>query len=452
VVLTIAAIAGYRIALYPATSAYDWALMDGALSLAQLLQISEQSGALSLSKSADILLRTDKFDRIYYSVRNSKGTLIAGDAVLPPPPDSFSSGELLYDSKVAGERVRVAALAVEMPGSRFVVQVAETTVKRRKLVTETLTGLVVSEGLFMAAIIGLVWFGIGKGLQPLQRLRQEIEAKSHRDLRPVPEEHAPVEVRPVVHALNNLLVRLGATLRAQQQFVANAAHQLRTPLAGLRMQAEYGLQQQDPAEWRRVLTTLKLATERTAHLANQLLTLAKAEIGTHLLDSMHPHDLRAVVEQVTEVWMPRAIAKQIDFGLELLGAPVRGDELLIGELLSNLLDNAITYTRSGGRVTIRTRSEAAAAVLEVEDDGAGIPVEERDKVFGRFYRVDDSPGEGCGLGLAIVQEIAHLHGATVEIQTPASGSGTLVVVRFPAANGSGAGPTVVSGSNQPDLR
>src|SRR5215471_6538489 len=234
VVLAIAAALGYRVALYSATTAYDGALLDAALSLAQLLRASGEAGALSLSRSADILLRTDKYDRIYYSVRDADGRVVVGDALLPAPPDTFSSGELLYDGQVGNERVRVAALAVEMPGSRFVVQIAETTVKRRKLVAETLTALVVSEGLFLTAVIAFVWLGIGRGLAPLERLRQEIEARSHRDLRPVPTEHAPVEVRPVVQALNNLLVQLAATLRAQQQFVANAAHQLRTPLAGLR--------------------------------------------------------------------------------------------------------------------------------------------------------------------------------------------------------------------------
>jgi signal transduction histidine kinase len=235
--------------------------------------------------------------------------------------------------------------------------------------------------------------------------------------------------------LNNLLQQLGATLRTQQQFIANAAHQLRTPLAGQRMQVEYGLQQREPAEWRRVLVTMKLATERTVHLANQLLTLAKAELGSQQLEFTRLLDLRSVVEEVTGEWMPRAIAKEIDLGLELGPAPVNGDALLIGELLSNLLDNAITYTPRGGRVTIRCGTDAESSVLEVEDEGIGIPVEEREKVFRRFYRVEGSPGEGCGLGLSIVHEIAHLHGGTVEIRMPSGGRGTLVVVRFLRASG-----------------
>jgi two-component system sensor histidine kinase TctE len=433
----VAAIAGYPVALHPATAAYDWALMDGAYSLAELVKAKKAGGGLSLPDSADVLLRTDQFDRIYYSVRDMQGNLIAGDEHLPPLPSGMpASGELLYDSRIAGERVRIAALTVKTAESSFLVQVAETTVKRNRLVTQTLTGLLVSEVLLVAVVIALVWFGVGKGLAPLSRLREEIEARSPRDLRPVPEEHAPVEVRPVVQALNNLLQQLGATLRAQQQFVANAAHQLRTPLAGQRMQVEYGLQQRDPAEWRRVLVTMKLATERTVHLANQLLTLAKAELGSHQLEFTRWLDLRSVVEDVTGEWMPRAIAKEIDVGLELSAAPVNGDALLIGELLSNLLDNAISYTPSGGRVTIRSGTSAAYSVLEVEDEGMGIPVEEREKVFRRFYRVEGSPGEGCGLGLAIVHEIAHLHGGTVEIGMPAGGRGTLVTVRFVRAGGS----------------
>jgi len=437
VVLMILAIAaGYPIALHPATAAYDWALMDSALSLAELVKAKKSEAELSLSDSADILLRTDQFDRIYYCVRDVNGTLIAGDKHLPPPlSGALASGEALYDSRIAGERVRVAALLVKSADSSFVVQVAETTIKRNRLVTQTLTGLLVSEVLLVAVVIVLVWFGIGKGLAPLQRLRGEIESRSPRDLRPVPEEHTPVEVQPVVQALNNLLLQLGATLRAQQQFVANAAHQLRTPLAGQRMQVEYGLQQHEPAEWRRVLVTMKLATERTVHLANQLLTLAKAELGSHQLEFTRLLDLRSVIEQVTGEWMPRAIGKEIDLGLELSPTAVNGDALLIGELLSNLLDNAITYTPKGGRVTIRSRSDAAAAVLEVEDEGIGIPVDERERVFRRFYRVDGSPGEGCGLGLSIVHEIAHLHSGTVEIRTPSGGRGTLVVVRFALQSG-----------------
>jgi two-component system, OmpR family, sensor histidine kinase TctE len=276
-----------------------------------------------------------------------------------------------------------------------------------------------------------VMFGVGKGLEPLEHLREEIEARSHRDLRPIPPEHAPVEVRPLLIALNELLARLDRTLQSQQQFVANAAHQLRTPLAGLRMQVEYGLSQSDPAEHLRVLRELGLSTERAVRLANQLLTLARAEAGFAQADSMRIIDLRNVAGEAAESLMPAAIRKRIDLGLELHAAPLRGDFFLLKELLSNLIDNAIAYTPSGGRITVSTASEGGIAMLRVEDDGIGIPESQRLLVFERFYRADGTAGEGCGLGLAIVREIAHLHGGKVDIQSPARGRGTIVSLEFP---------------------
>lgn len=237
----------------------------------------------------------------------------------------------------------------------------------------------------------------------------------------------------MVLALNDLLRQLELALRSQQEFVANAAHQLRTPLAGLRMQVELGLQQQDPAEQRRVLTALGLSTERTVHLANQLLMLARAEVGFHRVDAKQVLDLRQVVEDVAGSLMPSAITKKIDLGLELQPARIHGDPFLIAELLSNLIDNAIAYTPAGGRITVSTAAVDGCAVLQVEDDGMGIPEAERELVFKRFYRINGSSGEGCGLGLPIVQEIAHLHGGEVVISKPSGGKGTLVAVRIPAA-------------------
>lgn len=433
-VLAVAAVIGYPIALYPATAAYDWALMDAALALSRLIHVTKGRPGVTLLPAADSMVRADHFDRIYYSLHDINGKFIAGDADLRPPPlRSFSSGELLYDSELKGEQIRVAALLVTRQNMTFIVQVAETTIKRHVLVRQILTGVIFIEVLLVTVVIVLVWFGIGKGLEPLRRLRGEIESRSPRDLRPVPEENAPVEVQPVVRALNALLWQLESALRSQQQFVANAAHQLRTPLAGLRMQVEYGLRQNDPREWRRALQSLGPATDRAVRLANQLLMLARTEAGKRPLSSMRPVDLRTVIEQVAEEWMPRAIAKGIDLGLELEPAPVEADALLIGELLSNLLENATGYAPGGSRVTVRSSVRGGTAVLEVEDNGPGIPEQEREQVLGRFYRVDGTPGEGSGLGLAIVQEIAHLHGGRVEITAPHVGRGTMVTVVFPVA-------------------
>lgn len=430
--LGVATIIGYPIALQPATAAYDWVLIDTAQSLTRLINAKRDAGPELLSSSADILLRTDQFDRIYYSVHDLRGKLLTGDAHLSPPPVRLlDAGEYLYDDKVGGETVRVAAMRVNLRGVEAIVQVAETTVKRSELTTRILTGMIASEAVIVIVVVVLMLFGIGKGLEPLERLREEIETRSHRDLRPVPPERAPIEVRPVIFALNDLLRQLELALRSQQEFVANAAHQLRTPLAGLRMQVELGLQKQDPAEYRQVLTALALSTERAVHLANQLLMLARAEVGSHRVDAMQALDLRSVVEDVAGSLMPAAISKKIDLGLELQPAQIHGDPFLIAELLSNLIDNAIAYTLAGGRITVTTTTDAGFAVLQVEDDGIGIPETEHELVFGRFYRINGASGEGCGLGLAIVQEIAHLHGGEVVISEPPGGSGTLVSVRIP---------------------
>jgi two-component system, OmpR family, sensor histidine kinase TctE len=433
--VAVTAILAYPIAFYPARLTYDWALLDTAHSLSRLLQAKNGRLSLRLGPSTDALLRTDYFDRVYYSVHDRNGTFIGGDRQLPMPPlDLLAGGELVYDSRIGSEPVRVAVLLVHLDGADAVVQVAETNVKRQTLVRQILAGVIFIEVLSLGTIVILVWFGIGKGLEPLQRLSEEIETRSHRDLRPVPEDRSPTEMRPVVRALNDLLRQLEGALHAQQQFVANAAHQLRTPLAGLRMQIEYGLQRNDPREWQRALQRLEATTARTVHLIHQLLTLAKAEVGASQQESMRQLDLRFVAEEVAEQWMPKAIAKEIDLGFELNGAPVRGDAFLLGELLSNLVDNAISYTPHGGRVTVRSRVRGNATVLEVEDDGTGIPEDEREKVFRRFHRVTGSPGEGCGLGLAIVQEIAYLHQGTVSIQSAAGGRGTLVTVNLPKAD------------------
>ncbi len=430
--LVVATLFGHALALRPVTAAYDWVLVDTALSLTRLINSRPDVNPEALSNSADMLLRTDQFDRIYYSVHDRNGRLIAGDAQLRPPDGAaFDAGELLYDARIDGEQVRVAAMRVNLRGIDAIVQVAETGNKRGELTRQILTGMITIEVMFIVSVGVLVMFGVGKGLEPLEHLREEIGARSHRDLRPIPPEHAPVEVRPLVLALNELLARLDRTLQSQQQFVANAAHQLRTPLAGLRMQVEYGLSQTDPAEHVRVLRELGLSTERAVRLANQLLTLARAEAGFAQADSMRATDLRSVAEEVAESWMPAAIRKKIDLGLELGAAPLRGDFFLLKELLSNLIDNAVAYTPSGGRITVSTASAGGAAVLRVEDDGIGIPEAQRALVFERFYRADGASGEGCGLGLAIVREIAHLHGGRVDIQAPAQGRGTIVSLEFP---------------------
>jgi two-component system sensor histidine kinase TctE len=249
----------------------------------------------------------------------------------------------------------------------------------------------------------------------------------------VPEAHAPEEVRPLVRELNQLLARVAESIDSQQRFMANAAHQLRTPLAALQAQVEAARHQPMAPELAPTFDQLLAATRRTAHLARQLLTLAAVDPAAERPFNPEPLDLARVLQPSVTDWVARADAQRIDLGFELDAAPVAGEPLLLHELAANLVDNALTYAGAGAEVTVRTGTRDGAAFLEVEDNGPGIPVGEREQVFHRFHRVKGSPGQGSGLGLAIVREIAHRHGATASIVTPSPGRGTIVTLDFPAS-------------------
>jgi len=311
-----------------------------------------------------------------------------------------------------------------------VIQVAETMVKRSRLTREILVGETVPDLMVAIMAMALVWFGILRSLAPLERLRSEIAQRSARDLRPLDGSYAPAEVRPLVGTLNELLGNLRDALDSQQRFTANAAHQLRTPLAGLQTQVELALRQPAPEPMLRSLDQLRGATVRAAHLANQLLALSRAEPGGHRPDTLRALDLRSVAQDAAVTWVPRALPKDLDLGFEIEHAPVSGDARLLRDLLDNLLENAIRYTPEGGRITVRTGVEGDQSVVSVEDDGPGIPADQRERVFQRFYRIPGSTGDGSGLGLAIVHEIVNAHGASVSIDSGTDGRGTRVQVRF----------------------
>jgi len=439
----------YWVALRSATITYDRALLDPALALAEHVETESGSPVLDLPKVAQDVLRIDSYDRIYFSVSRMNGELLAGQPEMPAPPQTVPEGHrIFYYSIVNSERVRVAALYVPQPNGPVVIQVAETMVKRNRLTREILIGETVPDLMVATMAMVLVWFGILRSLAPLERLRVEIAQRSARDLRPLDGSYAPTEVRPLVATLNDLLGNLRDALDAQQRFTANAAHQLRTPLAGLQTQVELALRQPASEQMLRSLDQLRSATVRAAHLANQLLALSRAEPGGHRPDSLRPIDLRSVAQDAASTWVPRALLKELDLGFELEPAMTVADARLLRDLLDNLIENAIRYTPEHGRITVRTSREGSAAVLSVEDDGPGIPPDQRESVFQRFYRVPGSIGDGSGLGLAIVQEIVNAHGARVDIGSGQDDRGTLVTVRFagpppgqarPPANAAGPG-------------
>jgi two-component system sensor histidine kinase TctE len=432
VLIFVSALPHYYLATSAANRAYDNALLDPVLAIADYISREGSSVTVNLPPVAFDALRVDSRDRMLVQVRGPRNEVIAGNMRLPSPPEQMpSGGHLFYDARVDNERLRVAALHVPHPLGDIIVQASETYVKRDLIVLEILLAFMLSEVLVAAAAIGLVWYGIGRGLAPLEHLRDDIASRSLRDLRPVVAENKPAEVLPIVAAINQLLGRLEASIAGQQRFIANAAHQLRTPLAGLKTHGELALRQPSTVELHSLLEMIADETERTSHLVNQLLTLARAEPESIGQAYHTPVNLREIAGRAVQDWVPRAVAKNIDMGFELQDAWTYGEPLLMRELLANLLDNAIAYTQPGGSITLRTERRSGCAVMEVEDNGLGILPEERERVFERFYRAKGTPGNGCGLGLAIVSEITNRHGGRVKIETPPAGKGSLLRIELP---------------------
>jgi two-component system sensor histidine kinase TctE len=315
------------------------------------------------------------------------------------------------------------------------VAVAETLGKRQALAREILWDVILPQ-LVLIVVAGVaVWLGIGRGLIPLATLRQQISARSPRDLGPLVLTESPQEVRPLVQALNELLARLRAAIEAQQRFVADAAHQLRTPLAGLKTQAELALRESDMPAVRHSLEQIKTASEQTARLANQLLSLARAEPGSDQPAPMAELDFGNLAREVTSDWIQTALDNGIDLGFEEPSAParIRGNAILLRELISNLTDNAVRYTQRGGQVTVAVTHLGSSVSLSVTDNGPGIPESEHARVFERFYRVLGTGREGAGLGLAIVREIADRHGAQLRLAAGPDRRGTRLTVVFASA-------------------
>jgi two-component system sensor histidine kinase TctE len=279
----------------------------------------------------------------------------------------------------------------------------------------------------------LVWIGIQFGLRPIRRLRDEIGNRSPLDLRPIVETSVPREIAPLVVTLNRLFGMLRTSVQSQQQFIANTAHQLRTPITG--MQAQLGLLIAEPAAQpvKARLMTLQEGVKQLAHSANQLLTLARADSAANISTKAQAVDLHAIVSEVVAKFFDRALQSDIDLGVDADSATIFADPSLLDDLLSNLMDNALKYTPAGGRVTVSAGRSNGRAFLSVEDSGLGIPEAERQRVRQRFYRMPNSPGHGSGLGLAIVDEIARLYEGSMTIDSGPGGAGTRVSIQFPEA-------------------
>jgi two-component system sensor histidine kinase TctE len=393
---------------------------------------------IELPQVALQILEFDSSDKIYVRLSTADGRFISGSREIPDPPVP-SRGELThYDASVRGEPVRVALLRERLPEGNIevAVQAAETRNERDEFANDILLAVLIPQLLIIAAAGALVWLGVRRGLRPLQLIADAVGGRSYRDLSPLPEQFAPEEARPLTRAINGLLAHLGDTFDSQRRFIADAAHQLRTPLAGLAAWVDRALRAPDMETVKPALRQLEISSHRATRLVNQLLALARTEPSAKPQQDFAIIDLALLARRVCRDWVPQALVQNVDLGYSGpdSGVLVRGHDLLVDEMLSNLVDNAISYGGAGGKVTVRLTA-GPAPVLSVEDEGPGIPEAEREHVLERFYRIAGTPGSGCGLGLAIGQEIARAHGATLEITQPETGRGTLVIIRFPASAG-----------------
>lgn len=398
---------------------------------AGVVEFNMHSGALSM-------LFEDKRDQFYYSLKGWQQDYSFGQQNLPLPPAQLSETPAYYLASYQGRPVRMMAVILpeqDVKSKHVVVVVGKTLLLHHERAQEWMWRVLPAQ-MFLILFTGvMVWWGVGRGLRPLLRLHDEVGSRSLQNLRPLPEQEIVAEVRPLIHAFNELMARLEESLVIQRRFIADAAHQLRTPLSGLKTQADLALCLDDPAEIRHSLKQMQTAAGHAAHLANQLLVLARAEPGAQSPANMTQLNLAELARNITEYWTPRALNQKIDLGFEVSGSDlcIRGNALLLGEMLNNLIDNALRYTQSGGSVTVRLRRDEAAVMLEVEDNGPGIPKAEREQVFERFYRILGTNQEGCGLGLPIVREIAYRHGGEITLLSGAEECGTLMRVTFPLA-------------------
>ncbi len=436
--------AAYWNAVRVSNLAYDRALVEIGREIVLHARPAGGRPVLDLSEAAGKVLLLDQDDLIFYRVAAQDGTPLGGDADMPPPRGMQAARTRFYGETVRGRAVRmmVAWMPVETAPDAapllVQVQVAETLNKRSRLAWEMLATVVLPQLLLIVMATAVVWFGVSRGLAPLQRLRRAVSDRSHLDLSPIDTHAVPGEVRPLVDEVNELMARLKRTFDFQNRFVADAAHQLKTPVSGLKAQIELALRETDAERVRHSLAQLYLSADRLSRLVRQLLSLARNEPGALASMQLQPLDLNAYALEVSMEWVPQAIKRGIDLGFEGAGRAqtIDADRDRLRELINNLIDNAIRYSHAGGRVTVRVEPGADGHCrLSISDDGPGIPVQERARIFERFHRLLGTQEDGSGLGLAIVSEIATLHGARITLEEDTDGVGNTFSVFFPLRAG-----------------
>jgi two-component system sensor histidine kinase TctE len=411
----------YRIALKYAEKAIDQSLTQSVRSLARQVKPIGSGLLIDFPRAAQDIIEQDPNDRVSYMVSSPPGSFLLGNGKLPAPAEGLqlpTREALLYNARVDGKPMRVALLDVDYgdAGSpqRMRVQVAKSLAVQKRLTTELIADMLAPLLLLVMVLSVLVYGGISRGLQPLTRLQAQLGDRREQalsDVSPIEMNQAPQEVHALAGAVNHLLAAVRRSLGQEKRFLNDAAHQLRTPLAGLISQTELALAERDPQALRARLAKVLSGAQRSAHLVQQLLSLARNEVEVNL----QPLDVASLAREVARDWTPRALKAGIDLGYE--GADhlmLAGEAFLLREALNNLIDNALIYAGTGSEVTLSVQMQGAQAVLEVADNGPGLSEQDFPHVFERFWRASDVPG-GCGLGLAIVAEIAQRHGGQARV-------------------------------------
>ena len=406
----------YRIALRYAEKGIDQSLTQSVQSLARQVKPIGSGLLIDFPRAAQDIIEQDPKDRVSYMVSSPPGSFLLGNSPLPAPPANMHpiTGEpLLYNVTIDGKPMRVALLDVNygapISSQRLRVQVAKSLAVQQRITADLVEDMLVPLLLLGTLLSVLVYGGISRGLGPLTRLQAQLGDRHEHSLsalHPIEMTQAPQEVHALAGAVNQLLAVVRRSLSQEKRFINDAAHQLRTPLAGLISQTELALQETSPQALQDRLGKVLAGAQRSAHLVHQLLTLARNEAEVKL----RPLDAAALAREVAREWTPRALAAGIDLGYEGEDSlMLEGEKLLLREALGNLLDNALIYAGTGSVVTLRVARHAGEAILEVEDNGPGLSEPDLTHIFERFWRASEIPG-GCGLGLAIVAEIAHRHG------------------------------------------
>ena len=421
---------------YFINAAFDRSLARRTYALADRVEVIRGRVHVDIPVAAREILAFDQEDLLFHRVLDPQSRVIEGELNMPPIPGKrgLQPGKLIvYDGVIDGEKVRVAAFALSLKGTRargtVLIQVGETLSRRSALAKRATLAIVIPMLLMTLAAAAAIAYGVGRGLVPLSRLRDRLSAREAFDLSPVPLEGTPAELRPFLDEINSLLLRLSEAVDAQSRFVSDAAHQLRTPIAGIRAQAEAALVNGQPDDAQHALVRIAQATQTMGELVQKLLILARVDAAENTLRLL-PLDGVELVREVAREWVPQALSKGVEIGFDSPDSDAQqlGDAQLLREMLSNLIDNALRY--GGTRISLTVHRTEQGVTWCVADDGPGVPESQRAAVFLPFFRLSGGV-DGAGLGLTIVQRIANLHGAKVRLDSENGATGLRICVDFP---------------------